>query len=374
LSQNLAPTVSVVTVVHNGQQYLHLAVESILTQTFRDFELVIVDDGSTDSTPEILNRFSDGRIRRLRNSANLGVRRARNCALAAARGKLIAIQDADDISSRERLAQQVKVLRRRRDVAVIGSDYFEVNENSESSIRVRMPVGDAPIKWHGLFQSPIANATSMFRRETAAQVGDYSESDALHGEDYDLWVRLIWARQRFANLHKPLVRVGCNPTGLSRTDPELQSTNFHAIVQGNLERLVPILRDDEALADLIWKLQVCGGFDQPLEQVERALKVLDELTENFCEYFKLDSRQQRRVHQIARRRTARSLLHNAQQLSYAGRMAKANEFARLATSLDKRLALSSGYGKLRVKNLLGRRSTQRLQNAQKRIKSAIHPS
>ncbi len=339
----MSPTVSVLMSVYNGARFIREAVDGILSQSFSDFEFIVIDDGSNDETGEILGAYCDVRMVIRRNSTNIGLPGSLNRGLSIARGEYVTRQDADDVSYPERLEEQVRFLDRNPKIAVLGTDYL--------------------------------HATSIFRREAITAAGGYStETQAVHVEDYDLWSRLIWERYELANLSAPLVRVRCDPAGVSRSSPDLQYQNFRGVVHRNLQRLIPNLQKDPALAKLVWLLQVCGGLDEPLEQVERALKALDDLVTNFCGYFKLDSREQRRVQQMAHRRAAKTLLHNAQQYAYAGRDAQANEFAALALGLDKRLAFSRGYQRLRMKNLLGEQSIQHLRDARKRIKSAFHPS
>jgi len=368
------PLVSVVMPVYNGERYLRRSIESILAQSYGDFEFIIVDDGSTDFTKAILDSFADRRIRRLQNSVNFGVRRARNQGLTRAVGEFVAVQDADDIASADRLMNQLEFLKRNSGVTVVGSDYVELHEEN-STKRIQMPKGDLQIKWHGLFQSPIANATAMFRRKPVLEMGGYStQLPGIHSEDYDLWSRLIRSHHRLVNLKKPLVQVRCAASGLSKAKPELQELTFRLIVRRNLQGLLPALTNDDCLTQLLWRLQVCGGFDEQLEQVEKALVVIEELVGSFCDYYQLNSRQRRQVRLMEHRRTARSLLHNARQYSYAGRTAEADEFARVAISLDKRLAFSSGYRNLGIKRLLGRRTSNRLRDARNRLKSATNLS
>jgi hypothetical protein len=275
----------------------------------------------------------------------------------------------------QRLERQAQFLDAHSDVSVVGSGYIEIDEMGKRLKRVRMPEDVLTLRWHALFQNPFAHSTVMFRRASVMEMGGYAGGmEASHVEDYELWLRLMWSRQRMVNMAEPLVRWRSNPEGVSKTFATMQGENFRTIVRSNLRKFAAALGDEERLTDLVWRLQVCGGFDEPLEQVETASKALEELVKNFSEYFRLDARQGRRVCQIARRRTARSLLHNAQQYSYAGRVAEANEFARLALSLDKRLALSSGYRNLRLKGLLGHEPAQRLRDAQKRIIRAVHLS
>lgn len=369
------PFVSVVMSVYNGERYLRESVNSVLNQTWRDFELIIINDGSTDETAELLATIDDPRVLVIENKSNQGLVRSLNLGLERARGEYVARHDADDVALPQRLERQAQFLNSHSDVSIVGSGYIEIDESGKRRKRVRMPEEVLMLRWHALFQNPFAHSTVMFRRASVMEMGGYAgQTEASHVEDYELWLRLMWSGQLMVNIAEPLVHWRSNPEGVSKTFASQQGENFRAIVRTNLRKLGRTLRDDESLSDLVWRLQVCGGFDEPLEQVEKALKALEELVKNFCEHFQLGARQQRRVRQIARRRTARSLLHNAQQYSYAGRVTEANEFARLALSLDKRLALSGGYRKLRVKSLLGQSSSERLQDAQKRIRRAIHLS
>jgi glycosyltransferase involved in cell wall biosynthesis len=371
----IAPIVSVVMPVFNGERYLRESIESILNQSWRDFEFIIIDDGSTDASAGIIDSYNEPRIVRETFQDNRGLITALNRGLEIARGRYVARHDADDVALPQRLQRQVQFLDTHSDVAIVGSAYIEIDETGRPGKQVRMPEDVFSLRWHSLFQNPFAHSTVMFRRANVLMMGSYAcAADASHIEDYELWLRLIWARQRAVNMRELLVRWRLNSQGVSRTFASQQGENFRRIVRANLRKFVPALSGDDRSRDLIWRLQVCGGFDEPLERVEKALKTLEELVSNFSEYFQLDIREQRRARQMAQRRAAQALLHNARQYSDAGRDKEANELGKLALSLDKRVTLSSDYTKLRVKNLLGRQSTRRLRDAQKRIKSAFHPS
>src|SRR5258708_4985868 len=119
--------VSALMCVFNGKRFLAEAIDSILSQKWSEFELVIVDDGSTDSTAEILSAYTDPRVVLIKNPRNLGLVASLNRGLAVARGEYIARQDADDISCRERISDQVQFLEQHKNVAVIGTDYVEVH-------------------------------------------------------------------------------------------------------------------------------------------------------------------------------------------------------------------------------------------------------
>ncbi len=120
-----ASKISVVMSVYNGQSYLREAVESILNQTFTDFELILIDDGSTDATGEILDEYAtrDARIILSRNQNNIGLTRSLNQGISMSRGKYIARMDADDVSRADRLSRQFEFLEKRPEVGVLGSGY-----------------------------------------------------------------------------------------------------------------------------------------------------------------------------------------------------------------------------------------------------------
>jgi glycosyltransferase involved in cell wall biosynthesis len=369
-----APIVSVVMPVFNGERYLRESVESILNQSWRDFEFIIVDDGSTDASAGIIDSYNDPRIVRERFRDNRGLIAALNQGLQIARGRYVARHDADDVALPQRLQTQVRFLDSQSDVVILGSAYIEIDEMGKPVKRVRMPEDSPSLRWHSIFQNPFAHSTIMFRRENVLEIGSYAcGSDATHVEDYELWLRLIWARKSALNMKEPLVRWRLNSQSVSRTFASQQGENFREMVRANLRKFLPSGKDDR-LNDLIWRLQVCGGFDEPVERVEVALEILENLTTNFCTYFQLNSKEQRRVRKIAQGRAAKTLVHNAQQYAQAGRDVEADKLAGLALGLDRRLAFTAGFGKLRLRSFLGQETTQRLRVAQKRLKGSIHPS
>jgi glycosyltransferase involved in cell wall biosynthesis len=372
---NNAPMLSVLMPVFNGERYLRESIESILNQSRRDFEFIIIDDGSTDASAEIIASYNDPRIVNETFRDNRGLIAALNRGLQIARGLYVARHDADDVALPQRLQTQVQFLDTHSDLVLIGSAYTEIDEAGQPGKRVHLPEDFLSLCWHSVFQNPFVHSTVMFRRASVLEIGSYAcGPEATHVEDYELWLRLIWARNGALNIKEPLVRWRLNSQSVSRTFASQQSENFQQIVRANLRKFVPALSDDNRLGDLIWRLQVSGGFDEPLERVELALKTLEDLTTNFCSHFQLNAKDQQRVRKLAQRRAAKTLIHNAQQCAYAGRDIEADELAGLALGLDQRLAFTAGFGKLRLKSLLGQQSTQRLRAAQKRLKSAIHPS
>ena len=199
------PTVSVLMAVYNGQRYVRQAIDGILAQSFRDFEFVIVDDGSTDSTPLILDEYVDARIVRLRHAVNRGLIAALTTGLDAARGEFVARQDADDISNPERLRIQVEFLRLGPDVTVVGSD--SIFESEEGGVPTTRTVERDPLRiaWILLFYCPLTHSSIMFRREVIKQLGGYGDGD-LFVEDFALWARVTRSSKVASTGHALVIR------------------------------------------------------------------------------------------------------------------------------------------------------------------------
>lgn len=183
------PRVSVVLPVRNEERYVEEAVRSILRQTFGDFELVVVDDGSTDRSSEILAGLAaaDARVKIVRGQGR-GLVDALNAGISVARGTYIARMDADDISLSERLALQVRELDRRPTLGVLGTRVRYIDAAGRAVGVWDVPVGTALVHWALAFGTPIAHPTVMLRR-TVLPDAPYRTA-APHAEDFDLWVRL----------------------------------------------------------------------------------------------------------------------------------------------------------------------------------------
>ena len=181
--------VTVILPVYNGERYLERSIKSILKQTFTDFELIIVDDGSTDHTGMIAKSYQsvDNRIKVLTNRKNEQLAKSCNEALDKARGEYIARMDSDDESYPQRLAKQVKYLDAHPDVGVLGTNFKMINY--DGFIRNKyFEKNKAPLEWLMLFENPIANPTVMYRKSLLDK-NDLKYRNVF-AEDYDLWIRL----------------------------------------------------------------------------------------------------------------------------------------------------------------------------------------
>jgi glycosyltransferase involved in cell wall biosynthesis len=199
-----APAVTVLLPVFNGAKHLRAAIESVRRQSFVDFELLVIDDGSTDETAEILGAGADPRIRVVRNDANRGLVFSLNRGLDEARGEWIARQDADDISAPGRLAAQMAFARGNPAVPLVGSDAWLVNETGRWAGRWRTGGHADLVAWDLCFRTPFAHGSALFRRRIARErLGGYRDLPAC--EDLDLWARVA-AEFPVVTLRQPLVK------------------------------------------------------------------------------------------------------------------------------------------------------------------------
>jgi glycosyltransferase involved in cell wall biosynthesis len=197
--------VTVLMPVYNAGRYLRPAIQSILQQTFRDFELLIVNDASTDGCQDVLRSFPDNRIRVLENKNNLGLAHSLNRGLQVAAGELIARQDADDLSHPERLEAQVQVLRAHPDIALVGTQAIIIDEFGRyKRVLLDRPHEHIAIKWDLLFDNSFVHTSVMFRKTIVRDnLGGYDPSYAAC-EDYELWSRIAEVCH-VANLSRHLV-------------------------------------------------------------------------------------------------------------------------------------------------------------------------
>ena len=208
------PRVSVVMPVHNGGPYLQHAIDSILGQTFTDFEFLIIDDGSTDSTVEVLRPYqvADNRVR-VHHQEKAGLVASLNRGCSHARAAYIARMDADDIAFPDRFARQVEFLDRHPEVALVGSAVVRIDATGQEIKRNVCPTSHAEIVQALREYTCFTHSTVMMRTEALAAIGGYRPAYR-HAEDYDLWLRLA-ERYQLANLPDPLLYYRVYPDQVS---------------------------------------------------------------------------------------------------------------------------------------------------------------
>ena len=180
------PTISVVMPAYNGEKYLREAIDSILDQTYKNFEFIILNDGSTDNTEEIILSYDDPRIVYVRNEENLQIVKTLNKGIDLAKGKYIARMDADDIAYKDRLKTQVKFMDTNLEVAVCGC-LMDSTDNSQ--LIYKFPFGEIA-NFHLLYGPPVAHPTVMIRRSILTLNNLFYDETIKYAEDYDLWSRI----------------------------------------------------------------------------------------------------------------------------------------------------------------------------------------
>ncbi len=199
--------------VYNGERYLNEAVDSILGQTFADFEFLIIDDASTDKTSEILRSYDDPRIRVVTNEENLGLTKSLNKGLTLARGEYIARMDADDVSLPERLEAQVEFMEHNPHVCVCGSWVEIIGHNAGGTWRY--PTDGNEIQCRHLFECSIAHPSAVIKKEYLNQSQLLYDITFKRSQDYDLWVR-ISAVYPLANIGKVLLKHRIHPSAIGQ--------------------------------------------------------------------------------------------------------------------------------------------------------------
>jgi glycosyltransferase involved in cell wall biosynthesis len=206
------PLVSVVMTVYNAERYLAEAIESVLSQTLKEFEFIIVDNASQDKSLEIIKSYKDPRIIFIKNSTNLGQTKALNIGIQASQTEFIARMDADDICLPQRLEKQLTYLKHNKDTAVVGSWCIDIDSMGNSRQIYKVITDPFLIKCHlsasgDLTSWCITHPSVMMRKSMLVDVGLYNEAMSLDGypQDYDLWMRII-AKYSMANIAEPLLK------------------------------------------------------------------------------------------------------------------------------------------------------------------------
>jgi GT2 family glycosyltransferase len=319
---------------YNGERYIRQSIDSILSQSFTDFELIIVDDGSTDSTPTLLQSYSDSRLRVLRNPGNLGVVGSRNRAFAESRGVYVASHDHDDLSRPRRIEKQVAYLSNHPETVLVGTAAHTFSAGKVHPISDIDDGDPVMIKWLLNIANPITQSSIMFRRAAIdAAGGVFMHEDFKYSDDYELYHRL----QRHGNV----VRL---PEYLTvyRIHPENASLRHEEIMIGNaIKVLMPrysVWFGDKAedAASLIVRILSARRPAPTIEVLDRLGQYLDILTAAFVEENQLGNADRKRIARSAAQFWWQAVAQTAQR-GVAG--ARAMFHTRIASATDWRPTL-----------------------------------
>lgn len=200
--------ISIILTTHNGERYIADAITSVISQSWQDWEFVIVDDGSTDCTAAIIDLYSkiDSRITLFRNQENLGVVHSLNIGLKKAKGEYVARIDDDDVwLDTLKLEKQINIFQKNRDCILVGTNGVIVDEAGKKICDYCLPTSDTEIRKLMLLKNPFISSSVLFRKDAAIRVGGYFQVNSLKGaEDYDLWLKLGVLGRMF-NISDPTV-------------------------------------------------------------------------------------------------------------------------------------------------------------------------
>ncbi len=232
------PLISVIMPAHNAAPFIGAAIHSVLAQSFAGFELLVVDDASTDETRQVVAAVEDSRIRLFHCERALNAAGARNLALTEARGEIVAFLDADDLAEPERLERQVATL---RDTEVVASLIIPIDETgAPHGSNFVSPLLSEEIPATLLFKNCLALSSVAVRRHTLSPF----RPELAPAEDYDLWTRLA-SRARFAIIPQPLTRYRIHAGGVSARQPDAMRTAVAAIHRAQLAALGLIANMEE---------------------------------------------------------------------------------------------------------------------------------
>jgi len=248
----IAPKISIVMSLYNSERYLREAMDSVLSQTFSDFEFIIINDGSIDGSASIVQSYDDNRIHFVQQE-NQGLPAALNAAIHLAKSELIARMDPDDICLPERLAMQYEYMQNNKDVMVLGSATRCINEDGDALPEIYMTpsfeVGGLAVP-----ETPCIHPTVVFRKSAFMQAGGYAEAMRFGGEDAVLFNKIL-AFGKVENLSDVLLMYRLSPTSMSQ-----KSRKFNVLLRQMVCRLVrKEYVDDQAWFFLEKEYQRSGG-------------------------------------------------------------------------------------------------------------------
>jgi glycosyltransferase involved in cell wall biosynthesis len=239
---------------YNAANYIGEAIDSILKQTFTDFELLIINDGSIDNTKEVIQSYDDNRIILIEHLVNDGIAAALNTGLSKANGKYIARFDADDICFSERLQEQVSFLDNHPDYVLTGSDAEYISENGEHLFYFKSFGHTHEQLLHKIYSHcPFIHSSVMYRKDPVIESGGYSLR-AHNFEDYFLWIQLK-KYGKFNNLTKRLIKVRFNPSS-STIDEKWRGRLFREIKRKIIKRGTITKEEGDVLFAIIKKQNV----------------------------------------------------------------------------------------------------------------------
>jgi hypothetical protein len=317
------PKVTVLMSVYNGERFLRPAIESVLGQTFREFEFLIIDDGSSDASAAIVNGYKDPRIKLVHNAANIGLTRSLNRGLELALGVHIARMDCDDISEPGRLERQLAYLGEHPECAVVGCAYGVIDSQDRNRFSIYETDAHAFLAWSLCFQNPLAHPSVLMRADAVRAAGGY-DTRRIYSQDYDLWWRLSRLGQ-LSSLPERLFKLRRHRESLTSRHLREQKETAGRIRAEHLGRLLG------ATGDLELHEQLESGDCESLGED----RVINRAREYFCQELRAGDGERLRIRRDAAARKVLLFLRNHAE-------AGASQVLRSALQLDPWVLLRVG--------------------------------
>lgn len=275
----MTPSISVVFPVYNAALFLKEAIDSILLQSFTDFELLIFDDGSTDNSRSIIDSYSDTRIVRRYSDTNQGLISVLNRGLEEAQGKYIARMDADDISLPDRFQKQFEFMELNQDTGICGTQ-LKLIDSDEMVLR---PTDDISLRWWFFKGSPLAHPSVFIRTAILRNHHLRFNQEAYVAEDFDLWWRLAF-HCKMANLNEPLLKYRVHSAQESSAKAAKQIESHHSSL---LQFLTVLGIDKDIFQPGFIESLLTKSLEPGLDKIQKSLQFFDALmfAENACHFF-----------------------------------------------------------------------------------------
>jgi glycosyltransferase involved in cell wall biosynthesis len=303
-----APAASVLMSAFDAERYIQRALQSVLDQTVRDLEVVVVDDGSNDGTRTIIESMArrDPRIRPLYLDSNMGLAAALNRGLRMCRSAVVFRMDADDVALPRRIEVQLAFLETNADIGLVGSQAVVIDDAGHRRGRVHRPLSPPAVLWHSLLDNPFIHPTVAVRRSLLTQVGAYDPGLG-SAQDYELWHRVLQVT-RGANLAEPLLLYRQTGEGITRARRDEQLAHHRAVSDDRIAVVVRAVfppRELELLRSVFVYPEMAEVEDE--KEVFRAIDVYRRLGETFCLAIACDRAARRVIRQQIARRVAGTL-------------------------------------------------------------------
>src|SRR5690554_497555 len=272
------PLISVILPCYNALPYLPLALDSIIQQTYKNIEIICINDGSTDETPKVLEEFAknDKRIRVIHNETNLKLIGTLNKAIALAKGEFIVRMDADDISHVERIEKLYNTLLKEGvDVVSCNSESIDLFGTRISQAYLKA-VTSLEINFSSYLFTPIGHPSLLGEKQVFSEFPYSHDKNTLHTEDYELWTRMIRNEVKFYNHDEVLYSYRINDEGVSRKYESIQIANFIKSAQIHQELLLNKKLDIETVSVAV------NRINKPkIKKIRAGFFLVDELFNEF---------------------------------------------------------------------------------------------